>query len=629
MTASSTKSSKAMLSLAALGVVFGDIGTSPLYTVHEIFAGSHHSVPITPVHVMGILSVMLWSLVIVVTLKYVNFMMRADNRGEGGIMALMALVLSSLRESRYARYLMLLGLFGAALFYGDSVITPAISVLSAVEGLAIATPAFEPYIVPISLGVLFFLFVAQKQGTARIGVFFGPVMILWFLSLATLGIINIAKNPFVLHAINPVYAIQFFLENPSMGFFSLGAVVLGLTGAEALYADMGHFGRSPVMTAWIYLVFPALLLNYYGQGALILADAHAIENPFYLLAPPWALYPMVTLATAATIIASQAVITGTYSLTQQAMQLGYAPRMEKQHTSNKEIGQIYLPAINWALMFAVAVLIVAFRSSSNLAAAYGVAVTGTMVITTILSTIVVRKLWKWNLMLTVFVTGFFLTVDIIYFSANVIKIKEGGWFPLLLGVIIFILLTTWNRGRRLLSKKQSADALLLDPFISSVGSSDILSIPGTAIFMTQNFKMVPHALLHSLKHYKSLHERVILLTAETLDIPYVQPNDKEEVKKIASYPNFNFYQVKIKFGFMDTPDIPARLEDIHFEDFELNPMDTSYFIGRETLIPVTGSEMNYWREKLFVAMHRNSGSAVSYFQLPVNRVVELGAQVEL
>ena len=624
-----SKTPKSILALGALGVVFGDIGTSPLYAIHEIFAGAHNPVPITSNNVLGILSLLFWSLVVVVTAKYVTFMMRADNRGEGGIMALIALVLGAIKESKYAKYLMLLGLFGAALFYGDSVITPAISVLSAVEGLEIATPAFKPYILPISIGVLFILFFAQKHGTAKIGGLFGPVMILWFCSLGLLGGLSIAKNPVVLNAINPIYAIEYFIANPTLGFFSLGAVVLALTGAEALYADMGHFGREPIKMAWIYLVFPALLLNYYGQGALLLVDSHAIENPFYLLAPDWALYPMVVLATAATIIASQAVITGTYSITQQAMQLGYAPRMEKQHTSNKEIGQIYLPAINWALMIAVAILILMFKSSSNLAAAYGVAVTGTMVITTLLSIIVVRKLWKWNLGLTILVAGFFLLVDMIYFSANLIKIGEGGWFPLLLGVIIFTLLTTWNRGRNLLHKKQAGDALLLEPFIHSLSEANIISIPGTAVFMTPNPAMVPHALLHSLKHYKSLHEHVIILTVETLDIPYVQDSESVEFRKLTNNPEGNFYLVKVKLGFMDTPNLPVIFEKIKFDDFEINPMDTSYFIGRETVIPTIGSEMNYWREKLFVAMHRNAGSAASYFHLPPNRVVELGAQVEL
>jgi KUP system potassium uptake protein len=626
---SSTNTSKSLLALGALGVVFGDIGTSPLYTIHEIFAGAHNPVPITPSNVLGILSLMLWSLVIVVSAKYVTFMMRADNKGEGGIMALMALVMSAIKESKYAKYLMLLGLFGAALFYGDSVITPAISVLSAVEGLEIATPAFKPYILPISMGVLILLFIAQKHGTAKIGRLFGPVMVLWFASLGVLGMISIAKNTVVLNAVNPIYAVHYFMANPALGFFSLGAVVLGLTGAEALYADMGHFGREPIKIAWLYMVFPALILNYYGQGALLLNDAHSIENPFYLLAPDWALYPMVVLATIATIIASQAVITGTYSITQQAMQLGYSPRMEKQHTSNKEIGQIYLPAINWALMTAVAILILMFKSSSSLAAAYGVAVTGTMVITTVLSVIVVRKLWKWNLALTCCVAGFFLIVDCIYFSANLLKISEGGWFPLLLGLIIFTLLTTWSRGRALLHKKQATDALLLEPFAQSLAKSDIVSIPGTAVFMTPNPTMVPHALLHSLKHYKCLHERVIILTAETMETPYVDANDSIEVKQLTQNKHCNFFTVKLKFGFMDTPDIPALIEKIKFDGAQVEPIDTSYFVGRETVIPTIGSEMNYWREKLFVAMHRNAGSAASYFHLPPNRVVELGAQVEL
>ena len=621
------KSHKSILALGALGVVYGDIGTSPLYTMHEIFAGAHHPVPITSMNVLGILSLILWSLIVVVAAKYVMFMMRADNRGEGGIMALIALVLSSIKESRYSRYLMLLGLFGAALFYGDSVITPAISVLSAIEGLEIATPAFKPYILPISMGVLVVLFFVQKHGTSKIGGLFGPVMIVWFVLLGILGVINIAQNPNVLHAINPIFAIHYFMTNPALGYFSLGACVLALTGAEALYADMGHFGRDSIQLAWFGLVLPALVLNYYGQGALLLSNPQSIENPFYLLAPSWALYPMVVISTIATIIASQAVITGTYSITQQAMQLGYSPRMEIQHTSNKEIGQIYLPGMNWALMVAVGILILAFGSSTNLAAAYGVAVTGTMVITTLLSFVVVRKLWHWNLPFSLLIVGSFLTVDIIYFSANLVKIKEGGWFPLLLGLLVFTLMTTWKRGRDLLHKKLSADSLFLEPFVKSLAnsSSGIASIAGTAVFITPNATMVPHALLHSLKHYKSLHQRVIILTAETLDIPHLTNENFIESKKLDD----RFYVVKVKFGFMETPDLPAALEKLNVNDFVYEPMDTSFFVGRETLIPKIGSEMAYWREKLFIAIYRNAGSAASYFRLPPNRVIELGTQVEL
>jgi len=619
------KSSKSVLALAALGVVYGDIGTSPLYTIKEIFAGAHHPVPITPDNILGILSLIFWSLIIVVTLKYVIFVMRADNRGEGGIMALMALVLHGAADRPYAKLLMLLGLFGAALFYGDSVITPAISVLSAVEGLEIVTPAFKPYILPIALTVLVALFVMQKYGTSKIGKLFGPIMVLWFSCLGVLGVINIANSPQVLAALNPIYALQYFITDPVLGFFSLGASVLALTGAEALYADMGHFGRKPVQMAWFGLVLPGLVLNYYGQGALLLSHPEAIANPFYLLAPSWALLPMVILATAATVIASQAVISGTFSISQQAIQLGYAPRMEVQHTSGKEIGQIYLPGMNYALLIAVAVLVVGFGSSSKLAAAYGIAVTGTMVITTLLAFVVVRKSWGWGWTPSIAIAGAFLAVDFMYFSANLVKVHEGGWFPLLLGLGVFTLMLTWKQGRQLLYKRISTEAMPLMQFVENTDSLSSNPIAGTAIFMTPNAEMTPHALLHSLKHYKSLHERVVILTVETLDFPYVEENQRVAVDRL----NNHFYRVKVKFGFMDQPDLPKALEGCASHGLPLELMETSFFLGRETLIPKVGSEMALWRKKLFVTMFRNAGSAASYFKIPPNRVVELGAQVVL
>lgn len=613
------------LALAALGVVYGDIGTSPLYAMKEVFGGAHHPVPITPEHILGILSVIFWSLLVVVALKYVVFVMRADNRGEGGIMALMALVLRGAANKPYSGGLMLLGLFGAALFYGDCVITPAISVLSAVEGLEIATPAFKPYILPISLVVLVGLFVVQKHGTTKIGVLFGPIMVLWFATLGILGMISIAHNPQVLAALNPAHAFHYFMRDPAMGFFSLGAAVLVLTGGEALYADMGHFGRKPVQLAWFGLVLPGLVLNYYGQGALLLSNPEAIANPFYHLAPEWMLLPMVGLATLATIIASQAVISGTYSITRQAIQLGYSPRMEVQHTSRDEIGQIYLPGINWGLMVAVALLVIGFGSSSNLAAAYGIAVTGTMVITTILAFIVVRNVWQWSLPFSLLVAGGFLAVDLVYFAANAVKIQAGGWFPLLLGFSIFMLMATWKKGRKLLYSRLSTEAMSINTFVDNISQSSVATIPGTAIFMTPNADMAPHALLHSLKHYKSLHERVVILTVETLDIPHVETEQKVLVERL----NDRFYRVKVKFGFMDQPDLPAALELCASQNLSVDLMDTSFFLGRETLIPKIGSEMAFWREKLFVAMFRNAGSAAAYFRLPPNRVVELGSQVVL
>jgi KUP system potassium uptake protein len=613
------------LTVAALGVVYGDIGTSPLYTIKEVFSGPHHPVPISHDHVLGILSLILWSLVVIVALKYVLFVMRADNKGEGGVMALMALVMRGVEDRSYAAVLMLLGLFAAALFYGDSVITPAISVLSAVEGLEVAIPAFKPYIVPLALGVLLGLFLVQKRGTGAVGGLFGPIMIVWFAVLGILGLTGIVAHPQVLAALNPLYALMFFYTDPGLGFLSLGAVVLAVTGAEALYADMGHFGRKPVRLAWFGLVLPGLVLNYFGQGALLLTDPASIKNPFYLLAPTWALYPMVGLATLATVIASQAVISGTYSMTLQAIQLGYAPRMEVQHTSGQAMGQIYMPGVNWALLVAVALLVLGFESSSNLAAAYGIAVTGTMVITTVLAFIVVRKLWHWSRLTSVLVAGSFLAVDLAYFLSNALKFRHGGWFPLVLGVMLFVAMATWKRGRQLLEARLAGQAIPLQQFVENVSASTINSIPGTALFMTPNPDMTPHALIHSLKHYKSLHERVVIMTVETRDVPYVTARQRVRVQQL----NPRFYKARVYFGFMDEPDLPAALEQCAEQGLPLELMDTSFFLGRETLIPKLESDMPLWREKLFIAMFRNAGNAAAYFRIPPNRVVELGTQVVL
>ena len=614
----------AMVTMAALGIVYGDIGTSPLYALKEVFGGAHHPVPITEANVLGILSLVFWSLMLVVSIKYVVFIMRADNKREGGIMALMALVLRDTRDPARARVLMLLGLFGAALFYGDGMITPAISVLSAVEGLEVATPAFKPYVIAITLFVLAALFVIQKRGTASVGALFGPIMVVWFVVLAVLGVIAIAQVPHVLAALDPAYAFGFLAVHGTLGFLSLGAVVLAVTGAEALYADMGHFGRNPVRVAWFSLVLPALALNYFGQGALLIRDPKAIENPFYLLAPSWALYPMVALSTVATIIASQAVISGAYSITQQAMQLGYAPRMDVQHTSGEQMGQIYLPGMNWALFAGVVALVLGFGTSSSLAAAYGIAVTGTMAITTVLGFVVASSLWKWPLWMSVALFGAFLFVDLGFFSANAVKILDGGWFPLAFGLVVFLLMSTWKRGRALLDSRLEADSLPLDAFIASA-SLGCTTVPGAAVFMTTNTSAVPHALLHSMKHYKSLHERVVLVTVVTLDVPHVPPAQRVAVEAI----NARFFKVKVFFGFMDTPDLPEALEWCSEQGLRLNLMDTSFFLGRETLIPKIGSEMAIWREKLFVMMVRNARNAADYFMLPPNRVVELGAQVVL
>jgi KUP system potassium uptake protein len=619
------KARTSALALAALGVVYGDIGTSPLYTIKEVFAGAHHPVPITPDNILGILSLIFWSLTLIVAVKYAVFIMRADNRGEGGIMALMALVLRGTEGSAFGGRLMLLGLFGAALFYGDSVITPAISVLSAVEGLEIATPAFKPFVIPITLGVLAGLFMVQRHGTARVGGLFGRVTLLWFLVLAGLGIVNIAAAPQVLGALDPSQALRFFAANPGLGYLSLGAAVLAVTGAETLYADMGHFGRRAVRLAWFGLVLPALVLNYFGQGALLLTNPEAIANPFYLMAPAWALYPLVAIATAATVIASQAVISGTYSITQQAMQLGYSPRMEVQHTSSQERGQIYLPAINWSLFLAVAALVVGFGSSGSLASAYGIAVTGTMVITTLLAFVVARTQWQWSWLKCGLILGGFLLIDLAYFSANLVKIHDGGWFPLTLGAGVFLLMTTWKRGRQLLYSRLAAEAMPLEQLVAEAAGGGFGSIPGTAVFMTPNPAIVPHALLHSLKHYKSLHEHVVILTVDSFDIPHVPAAKRVMVERLDA----RFVLIRVFFGFMDEPDLPEALELCGEHGLAIDLMDTSFFLGRETLLPKIGGEMPLWREKLFIAMFRNAGSAAAYFRLPPNRVVELGTQVVL
>ena len=633
------KSSTAVLALAALGVVYGDIGTSPLYTIHEIFAGSHHPVPLTHDNILGILSLMFWSLMMVVSLKYVLFIMRADNHGEGGIMALMALVgglTKKIANQKQLNGLMLLGLLGAALFYGDAIITPAISVLSAVEGLQIAAPSLKTYVIPIAITVLVILFYFQKYGTAKVGKLFGPVVVLWFAALASLGIMGIMRAPEVLHALNPLYALAFVSGHGALGFFALAAVVLTVTGTEALYADMGHFGRKPVQLAWFCLVLPALVLNYFGQGALLLVNPVAIESPFYLLAPSWALYPMVALATAATVIASQAVISGAYSITQQAIQLGYCPRMEIQHTSNSEKGQIYIPAVNWLLMFSVILLVIGFESSTNLAAAYGIAVTGTMIITTILAYVVAINAWGWNAWLVRGLVAIFLVIDIAFFTANITKIPDGGWFPLVFGLSLFVVMTTWKRGRQLLGSRLVAESMSLPAFVKSLSvnhlydnknaqAGTIQTVPGTAIFLTQTPSVVPHALLHTLKHYKSLHERIVLVTMNTLDSPVVELSQRVNVEMLSD----GFYRVAINYGFTEKPNIPEALKQCAEHGLVFAEMETTYFLGRETLIPKVGSEMAFWREKLFITMFKNAGTAASYFQLPPNRVIELGTQIVL
>ncbi|MEW5942935.1 MAG: potassium transporter Kup [Pseudomonadota bacterium] len=612
------------IAIAAIGVVYGDIGTSPLYTMKEVFNGPH-AVQLSHDNVLGILSLVFWALLIVVSLKYVIFIMRADNRGEGGIMALMALTLRGVPGGRNRWLLMSMGIFGAALFYGDGVITPAISVLSAVEGLEIATPALKPYVIPVTLAVLIGLFMFQRRGTASVGALFGPIMCIWFVTLAGLGILNIAHDPSVLQALSPLYGLHFFLDHKWHAFLALGAVVLALTGAEALYADMGHFGRRPIKLAWFGFVLPALLLNYFGQGALLLHNADAAKNPFYLLAPEWALYPLVALSTLATVIASQAVISGAFSVTRQAMQLGYCPRLEVLHTSEKEIGQIYLPAINWTLLAAIIALVLGFQSSSNLAAAYGIAVTGTMAIDTILAVVVAVTVWKWSKLFGGLVIAFFLVIDLSFFGANALKILQGGWFPLAVGMAVFTLLSTWKRGREILMDRLQTGAIALEPFLSGIASHPPTRVPGTAVFLTASREGVPHAMLHNLAHNKVLHERVALLTVTTRDIPWVPEAERVQVEPLGG----EFYRIVVTYGFKDEPDIPAALELCKPFGLEFSMLETSFFLSRETLIATIAPGMALWREKLFVSMMRNAGSATAFFKIPTNRVVELGTQIEL
>ena len=612
------------LSLAALGIVYGDIGTSPLYTLNTIFTAGMHPVPLNQENILGILSLIFWSLMVVVSFKYVVFIMHADNKGEGGIMALLSLVLGKLgKNGRRRATILMLGLFGAALFYGDGVITPAISVLSAVEGLQVVSPLFKSYVIPMTLGILFALFFFQRRGTASVGALFGPIMCLWFLVLALFGIRSILSEPHVLGAFNPVHGMLFLEKNPEIGFLSLGGVVLALTGAEALYADMGHFGRKPIQLAWFGFVLPALLLNYFGQGALLIHDPKAIANPFYLLAPHWALFPLVLLSTVATVIASQAVISGAFSMTSQAIRLGYAPRMETQHTSEEEIGQIYVPGINWTLLLAVTALVLGFRTSSSLASAYGIAVTGTMTVTSLLALIVVRRLWGWGLIRGALLILPLMTIDLAFFGANLIKVEEGGWFPLVLASVIFTLMTTWKQGRVLLAERMKRESIALEPFVESLSPDSVVRVSGTAVFLTANPEGVPHALLHNLKHNKVLHERVVILNVLVQEIPHVPADERFEYRVLQN----GFHRMIVRFGFKDEPNLPKAL--FAQKILALEPMDTSYFLSREMLIPKAGHKMALWREKLFVAMFRNAGSAIPFFRLPPNRVVEIGAQVVL
>ncbi len=620
--------SRVALTLAALGVVSGDIGTSPLYAVKETF-GEGHGIPLNPEHVLGGLSTIFWALMIVVSLKYVTLIMRADNKGEGGIMALLALASSSVRgQPRWRNAILLLGVFGASLFYGDAVLTPAISVLSAVEGLAVGTSAFQSYVLPLSVAVLVGLFVGQRYGTATVGALFGPITVVWFLALGAVGVYGIAKHPAILWALDPIHAARFVTEHGFASFVVLGSVLLAFTGAEALYADMGHFGAGPIRFAWFALVFPALTLNYFGQGALLIADPKMISNPFYLLFPSWALYPMVGLATAATVIASQATISGTYSLTRQAIQLGFLPRMNIIQTSAREMGQIYIPAVNWMLLIAITAAVLGFGSSSRLASAYGVAVTGTMLVTTFLTFFVIRFGWGYNLMLCIAATGFFMVVDTAFFASSLLKIHEGGWFPLALGAAVFLLMRTWRDGRNILLARLRSGSVPLEQFLKSLFIEPPHRVPGTAVYLSATPDAVPHALLHNLNHNKVLHERVVFLTVMVKDVPWVPFDQRVSVEPLGH----ECWRVILQFGFKNRPDVSQALTELcKTQGLPVTMMETSFFLSRETLIPTVGapSGMALWRERLFAAMARNAGSAVAYFNIPPNRVIELGTQVEI
>lgn len=611
--------------VAAVGVVYGDIGTSPLYTLKEVFTGGY-GVSVTHDGVLGILSLIFWSLIWVVSLKYVLFVLRADNQGEGGTMALISLARRAAAPyPKLSGFLVVVGLIGAALFYGDSMITPAVSVLSAVEGLGLAFDGIDHWVIPIALVVLVGLFVLQKHGTASIGKLFGPVMVIWFLVLAGLGAYGVALHPEVLKAMNPAWGVNFFVVHPGVSVAVLGAVVLALTGAEALYADMGHFGRKPIARAWFALVLPALVLNYFGQGGMLLEHPEAARNPFYLLAPSWALLPMVALSTLATVIASQAVISGAFSLTHQAIQLGYIPRMHISHTSSSEQGQIYISAVNWSLMVGVVLLVLGFESSGALASAYGVAVTGTMLCTTLLVSTVILLLWKWPPLLAVPILLGFLFVDGLFFAANAPKILQGGAFPVLAGTVLFIMMTTWKRGKQLLVDRIDEGSLPLPIFIGSIKVQPPHRVQGTAVFLTARQDAVPHALLHNMLHNQVLHEQVVLLTVASEDRPRVPAKDRFEVEAFGE----GFYRVILHYGFVEEPDVPAALALCHLEDLDFSPMRTTYFLSRETVIPSKLVGMARWREALFAFMLKNANGNLRFFNLPLNRVIELGTQVEI
>jgi KUP system potassium uptake protein len=619
-----TPAALAALTLAALGVVYGDIGTSPLYALREIFHGGH--VAATPANILGVLSLVFWTLTVVISLKYVLLILRADNNGEGGLIAMLALATHALRDRpALRRALMTVGLFGTAVFYGDGVITPAISVLSAVEGLEVAAPRLHDWVIPLTLIVLTALFAVQRFGTSGIGKWFGPITLVWFVALVALGLPHIAAHPGVLVALNPAYAADFVAAQPLVAFIALGAVVLVVTGGEALYADLGHFGKRPIRIAWYGLVMPALVVNYFGQGALLLSQPEAITNPFYLMAPDWARLPLVFLATAATVIASQALISAAFSVTKQAIQLGILPRMAIHHTSVRDTGQIYVPFVNWGLFACVVLAVALFKSSSNLASAYGIAVTLDMTITTIMTFFVIRYGWGYPLALCAAATGFFFAIDVLFFASNLLKLAAGGWFPIVIGIGMFTLMLTWTQGRRLLSHKLRTDAIPLTDFLDAVFVSPPARAEGTAVFLTSEPGITPNALMHNLKHNKVLHEHNLFVTVQQHDVPWIGFDKRIELNPLGH----DCWAVMLHFGFKNEPDVPEALKLLEGRGVPLEEMQTSYFLSRDIVIPTLGEGMAMWREKLFASMHRNAGAAADFLNLPTNRVVELGAKVEI
>jgi KUP system potassium uptake protein len=619
-----TGAALATLTLSALGVVYGDIGTSPLYALKEVFHAGH--VPVSNDNILGVLSLIFWTMTIVVSLKYVLLILRADNNGEGGLIAMLALATTAVKErSSLRRTLMAVGLFGTAVFYGDGVITPAISVLSAVEGLEVAAPALHNFVIPITLLVLTGLFSVQRFGTGGIGKFFGPITLVWFIVLVALGLPHILENPAVLVALSPTYALHFIASQPLVAFIALGAVVLCVTGGEALYADLGHFGPRPIRIAWYSLVMPALVVNYFGQGAMLLAQPEAIENPFYLMAPDWAQLPLVFLATAATVIASQALITAAFSVTKQAIQLGILPRMAVRHTSVKDTGQIYVPFVNWGLFVFIVLAVALFKSSTNLASAYGIAVTLDMTITTVMTFYVIRYGWKYPLALCLLATGFFFVIDITFFLSNLLKLIAGGWFPLVIGSGMFLLMMTWKQGRKLMRDRLRDEAIDLESFLTAIFVSPPARVPGTAVFLSGEQGLTPNALMHNLKHNKVLHEYNLFVTVKAHDVPWIGFDKRFSMESLGH----DCWQVTLNFGFKNDPDVPEALQRIRGRGVPMDDMDTSYFLSRDIVIPTLGAGMAMWREKLFASMHRNASNMADFLNLPANRVVELGAKVEI